>query len=267
MRPTQLQQRLAAPERACAHCARPSVAPQPPRSVARRAEQPPGGQAGIAESSTQTAPGDVAAVAPEDLPLNASGPGVQPPNDSTYLEPFDFFKTALQLVTIQMVCGYAVTPALAAVAEELPLFGISVAPFLSQLLYIAAAGYVSRTALTRGGFSEPRGFFRYTSKPGLFAVGLAGTLLCVGVAVGIDNLDAVRAPSSTSTDLVQLLNGGAPLSMYFTGMTTGALTPWIEERVFRGFILQGLLPYVGAPGAVRRSPLSPLLCRVASPPR
>jgi hypothetical protein len=38
--------------------------------------------------------------------------------------------------------------------------------------------------------------------------------------------------------------------MYFTGMTTGALTPWIEERIYRGFILQGLLPYVGVPGAV-----------------
>ena len=243
------QRQPARAARVGARCVHPAAAP---RHVAVRAEQPPsGGQAGIAESSTQTSPGDAAAAAPEELPLGATGPGVQPPNDSTYLAPFDFFKTAVQLVTIQMVCGYALTPALAAAAEGVPLFGVSVAPFASQLLYIAVAGYVSRTALERGGFSEPRGFFRYTSKPGIFAVGLAGTLLCVGVAVAIDNLDAVRAPSSTSTDLVQLLNGGAPLSMYFTGMTTGALTPWIEERVFRGFILQGLLPYVGAPGAVR----------------
>jgi membrane protease YdiL (CAAX protease family) len=179
-----------------------------------------------------------------------SGLQVQPQNDSTHLETLDFFKTSVYLITLQIVCGYGLTPALASLAADLPILGVSLAPFLGQLTLIYCSGFIIRPALQRGGFTDQYGFFRYTAKPSMFAIGLALTILSLAVAFFLDNLEAAKEPSSTSVDLITLLNGGSPLSMYFTGMTTGALTPWIEERIYRGFILQGLLPYVGIPGAV-----------------
>ena len=124
-----------------------------------------------------------------------------------------------------------------------------VGPLFSQLLLVFGADFVITRGLARGGSSE-QVFFRYIAKPLLLIEAVAAAAAAIAIGVGVSSLLSTPV-SSSSTDLRQLLDQDLPSTMLATGLTTVALTPWIEERIWRGFVLQGLIPFVGLPGAVR----------------
>ena len=155
---------------------------------------------------------------------------------------------------IQVFCGFLVAPVLANLLEDVHVAPV-IGPLVSQLLLVWGADFVISRGLQRGGTSD-KVFFRYIAKPLLLIEAVVAALAAIGVGVGIST--AVGSPvSSSSIDLRQLLDQDMPSTMMATGLTTVALTPWIEERIWRGFVLQGAIPFVGIPGAVRAAAIAP----------
>lgn len=128
-----------------------------------------------------------------------------------------------------------------------------IGPLVAQLVLIAATGFVTSRALKEGNSSEDV-FFRYIAKPTLLIEAVAAAAVALGLGLAI-NRSMGSYPSTTSIDLNSLLDRDLPSTMAATGLTTVAITPWIEERIWRGFVLQGAIPWLGTPGAVRFWPL------------
>lgn len=97
--------------------------------------------------------------------------------------------------------------------------------------------------------TDNKRFFRYIAKPSQFL--LVGALT-LGTVIGGVLLSQFADPASESNaaDVASAIDLYEPFTMLGTGLATSLLSPWIEERIYRGVILQGFLPHVGAPSAV-----------------
>lgn len=133
--------------------------------------------------------------------------------------------------------------------KDYPQIGQGLGPLTSQIALIGTAGWLIRRSLATNDTDNKR-FFRYIAKPDQFL--LVG-VLTLGTIIGGVALGQFADPTSESnaSDVASAIDLYEPFTMLGTGLATSLLSPWIEERIYRGVILQGFLPHVGAPLAVR----------------
>lgn len=153
------------------------------------------------------------------------------------------------MLLAQIVLGFGLSPLIVRSLKDFPWIGQGLGPVASELLLIVVAGWLIQRNLKANDTDEKR-FFRYIAKPDQFLLVGAVTL---GSLIGGVALNQFANPSlspSNAADVASAVDLYEPFTMLGTGLATSLLSPWIEERIYRGVILQGLLPYVGAPLAV-----------------
>jgi hypothetical protein len=151
---------------------------------------------------------------------------------------------------VQIACGYGLSPCLVRTFNEVPYISQGMGPLISQLCLISAAGFLVRRGLERNNTSNKK-FFRYIAKPVETFGAVAITAGCVAASIALYRSSGSTEQARSAADMASIIDLNEPITMLGTGLATSALAPWIEERIYRGVILQGLLPHVGAPFAVR----------------
>lgn len=107
--------------------------------------------------------------------------------------------------------------------------------------------YLIQRALARNQTSS-RDFFQYNTNPtaiaqagGLAAACLAASILAHALADGSGAVEASRSVREVKS----VLELQQPFAVIGIGAASGILAPYVEERIYRGVILQGLMPYTG----------------------
>jgi hypothetical protein len=180
----------------------------------------------------------------------ADGSPRSPAQDRAILGAWPLTKCSVQLAALQVVCGYGVTPVLATVAEAAGA-PPALSPLLSQLLFAWAANLIMSSALVSNR-TPPASALWYSTPLIILPAAVVATGAALAIGLQISSLGGGAQPSSSAAELRVLLGDGHSwTAVVAAGAATAMVTPWVEERVWRGILLQGLLPFVGAPAAVR----------------
>eukprot|EP00892_Ulva_mutabilis_P001915 jgi/Ulvmu1/11724/UM008_0137.1 len=155
----------------------------------------------------------------------------------------------VSLTLTQIVLGFGLSPFIVKTLKEFPAIGQGLGPVASQALLIVVAGWLIDRNLKANNTDETK-FFRYIAKPDQFLLVGAVTLGTLVGGVFLDQFTTPSMPQSNAADVASAIDLFEPFTMLGTGLATSLLSPWIEERIYRGVVLQGLMPYVGAPVAV-----------------
>lgn len=150
---------------------------------------------------------------------------------------------------LQIVLGFGLSPWIVTSLKAYPEIGQGLGPLVSQVALIVVAGWLIRRTLKVNDTDNKR-FFRYTAKPDQFLLVGAVTLGTLVGGVVLDQFANPTLPQSNAADVASAIDLHEPFTMLGTGLATSLLSPWIEERIYRGIVLQGLIPYIGAPLAV-----------------
>lgn len=153
---------------------------------------------------------------------------------------------------MQVSCGFGLSPWLVQQLSEYPQVANGAGPIVSQLVLAGVAGALINRALSRNGVKSVN-FFKYRIKP--TDVGATGILVFVALAGGlvISKLSGAavngQVPKSVA-EVQSIVSSRQPMAIFGSGASSILLAPWIEERMYRGAILQGLLPYLGPVASV-----------------
>jgi membrane protease YdiL (CAAX protease family) len=156
---------------------------------------------------------------------------------------------------MQIVFGFGVSPWLIQQLQDHPQFSFGIGPILSQLGLAVTAGALIQRILTKNKISSE--FFKYDARPADLAVG--GIMVGVGL-LGAIFLSKLSGGAGVSTpeqmprsveEMKSIVAMQQPAALLCAGAASIFVAPWIEERIYRGAILQGLLPYLSPVASVR----------------
>lgn len=158
------------------------------------------------------------------------------------------------LVHMQVSFGFGLSPWIVQQLQDFPQLAFGFGPIAGQLGLAVTAGALIQRALTRSGIKSSE-FFRYDPQPSDLAV--AGILVGATLAVNIlarklsgGSATAEQIPRSVA-EVQSIVALQQPPAVFGAGLASIVAAPWIEERIYRGAILQGLTPYLGTVASVR----------------
>jgi membrane protease YdiL (CAAX protease family) len=148
---------------------------------------------------------------------------------------------------MQIACGYGVSPWVASTLSGYTPLGPGLGPLVSQLSLIGVSGFLIDRTLARNGTSSTRMLQYYTSITSILqAVALAGACVAATWLLQALVMNSGTAEASRSiAEVRSVADLGHPLPLVGVSIASALLAPYVEERIYRGVILQGLLPYTG----------------------
>ena len=155
---------------------------------------------------------------------------------------------------VQVAFGFGLSPWIVQQLQDFPQFAFGFGPLASQIGLTVTAGALIQRVFARKGINTSE-FFRYDAQPGDLAVAvivvgitLAGNLLASKFSGGSGTAEQMPRSVAEVQSIVALQQ---PVAVFGAGAASIIAAPWIEERIYRGVILQGLLPYCGPFASVR----------------
>ena len=158
------------------------------------------------------------------------------------------------LVHMQVSFGFDLSPRIVQQLHDFPQLAFGFGPIAGQLGLAVTGGALIQRALTRSGIKSSE-FFRYDPQPGDLAVAsiLVGATLAVNILASKlsgGSATAEQIPRSVA-EVQSIVALQQPAAVFGAGLASIVAAPWIEERIYRGAILQGLTPYLGTVASVR----------------
>lgn len=178
---------------------------------------------------------------------------------------------ASRFLFLQIAFGFGASPWLVQQLQEFPQVASGLGPIAAQLGLAVTATFLIQRVLTRNDINSSE-FFHYDAQPRDLAVAgamvgaaLVGNILVSKLSGGSASSEQLPRSVAEMQSIVALQH---PVAVLGAGAASIIAAPWIEERIYRGAILQGLLPYIGPVASVRLQlpilQLPRLACNISS---